>query len=82
MERKRWWYTPAQGVQSWIDEKQWYDYDSDSCSAAPPDSCGHFTQVVWKDTTLLGCAWASGGGSDYLVCNYYPPGNYTGQKPY
>lgn len=75
-------WTAAEGVQDWISEKQWYDYASNSCSATPPNSCGHYTQVIWKNTTLVGCAWVSGGGSDYLVCNYYPAGNVQGERPY
>jgi hypothetical protein len=39
---------------------------------------GHFTQVVWRDTTKVGCATVDCRGSTlqmwYTVCNYYPPG--------
>lgn len=38
---------------------------------------GHATQILWKDTTELGCAMAAceRGGNRYntLVCNYNPP---------
>ena len=43
---------------------------------------GHYTQMIWKSTTKVGCALASNGKMDYLVCRYSPQGNYTGQKPY
>ena len=42
---------------------------------------GHFTQLVWQNTTKLGCgakACEEGGGDApgwYLVCEYDPPGN-------
>ena len=36
---------------------------------------GHYSQIVWRDTTRVGCAIATGGGRDYLVCRYSPPGN-------
>jgi len=47
----------------------------------------HFTQVVWKSTTLLGCGVAqcddifepSYGKATYYVCLYNPPGNVIGQ---
>jgi hypothetical protein len=41
---------------------------------------GHFSQVVWKGTTAIGCGSAPCGpgtsiGSGYFVaCMYYPPG--------
>jgi len=42
---------------------------------------GHFTQVVWKSSTQVGCAVAgpSKSGWFYVGCNYTPPGNYQGQ---
>jgi uncharacterized protein YkwD len=43
---------------------------------------GHYTQIVWKNTTEVGCALTQGGRNNYLVCQYNPPGNFQGQKPY
>jgi pathogenesis-related protein 1 len=73
-------------VDSWVGEKKDYDYASNSCSGV----CGHYTQVVWAKSLRLGCAVKScsgggpfGGGSwELWVCNYDPPGNFVGQKPY
>ncbi|MBW2525289.1 MAG: SCP-like extracellular [Deltaproteobacteria bacterium] len=46
-------------------------------------TCGHYTQIVWRNTTQLGCAKANCPGSGQIwVCNYNPPGNYLGQMPY
>ena len=42
----------------------------------------HYTQVVWRGTTAVGCAMASDLANDYLVCRYSPPGNVTGQRAY
>jgi len=39
----------------------------------------HYTQVIWPTTQRIGCALASGRGSDYLVCRYSPKGNVDGR---
>jgi hypothetical protein len=71
-------------VRSWADERPDYNYDQNSC---PSDKqCGHYTQIVWSSTQRLGCGRASRttGGLNHViwVCNYAPPGNFTGQRPY
>jgi len=44
----------------------------------------HWTQVVWKDTTEVGCAVSQCNNifddlATYYVCFYNPPGNVVGQ---
>ncbi|EEA23237.1 hypothetical protein TMatcc_002096 [Talaromyces marneffei ATCC 18224] len=52
------------------------------------ENWGHFSQIVWLDTTTVGCATvtcsplAESGSSmslPFTVCNYYPAGNYGGE---
>lgn len=63
----------------WYMEIQKYDYNKPGFSMAT----GHFTQVVWKSSKRIGCAWntnacKSNGVNFYnLVCEYDPPGNYA-----
>jgi hypothetical protein len=40
---------------------------------------GHFSQVVWVESTELGVGVAkSKTGQIFVVCNYNPPGNFVG----
>uniref|UniRef100_A0A0D9WV60 SCP domain-containing protein n=1 Tax=Leersia perrieri TaxID=77586 RepID=A0A0D9WV60_9ORYZ len=77
-------WTAGDAVAAWVNEKQWYDHDSNSCSAPEGNSCLHYTQVVWRDSTAIGCARVVCDGDDgvFITCNYSPPGNYVGQPPY
>ena len=72
-------------VKSWYDEVKLYNYSSPGFSLAT----GHFTQVVWKSSTKLGCGTAKGTktlngttfNAFYVVCHYLPAGNVQGQFP-
>jgi uncharacterized protein YkwD len=70
--------SPAQVVDAWAEESRNYDYTSNRCSGV----CGHYTQIVWRDTKEVGCAVARGRGREVWVCNYDPPGNWAGRRPY
>ncbi|KAJ2943965.1 hypothetical protein O0L34_g8287 [Tuta absoluta] len=62
--------------------EKWYSEINDYSFGREPEvlSCGHFTQIVWVETKELGIGSAkSKSGKLYVVANYYPPGNYSGQ---
>lgn len=40
----------------------------------------HYTQMVWRGTSRVGCALEQGRNWDFLVCRYSPPGNVLGQR--
>ncbi|CAF1080630.1 unnamed protein product [Brachionus calyciflorus] len=58
----------------WYNEVKFYNYNNGGFSM----QTGHFTQVVWKSTTRLGCGLAISGNRAVGVCNYSPPGNVVG----
>ncbi|KAK2160994.1 hypothetical protein NP493_1614g00011 [Ridgeia piscesae] len=77
------------GLNAWWNEKDEYSYDSNSCETGK--QCGHYTQMAWAESNKVGCGYALNcpvGNSTkytrsfYLVCNYSPPGNWVGHKPY
>ncbi|ERN09638.1 hypothetical protein AMTRI_Chr08g202500 [Amborella trichopoda] len=74
-------FSAADAVNAWVNEKADYDYNSNTCAAGK--QCGHYTQVVWRNSVRLGCAKVRcNNGGIFITCNYNPPGNFIGQKPY
>jgi pathogenesis-related protein 1 len=73
---------PEKPVDSWGGEKRDYDYAKNRC--APGKMCGHYTQMVWKTSTQVGCARAvcEDSQEQVWVCQYQPAGNVVGRKPY
>ena len=68
----------AQVVDAWAAESRNYDHASNKCHGV----CGHYTQIIWSDTKEVGCAVARSGGREVWVCEYDPPGNWVGKRPY
>ena len=75
-------YSHSEMAQLWVDEKRHFvnrptpDFSTTGNFA----DVGHYTQIIWPDTTQLGCAIASDREFDYLVCRYTAPGNVMGQR--
>lgn len=73
--------TISVAIKEWYNEKKNYSYQR----AQFNHGTGHFTQIVWKASTKLGCALVpcngkNGTPGNYLVCEYNPPGNVLGRK--
>jgi len=78
-------YSPQQMVHGWSEEKAYFRVGLFPHVLDTPQSShvvGHYTQMIWKSTTAVGCALAVGGGWDVLVCRYSPAGNIIGEAPY
>nr|XP_031849264.1 venom allergen 5-like isoform X2 [Nomia melanderi] len=69
-----------QRISDWFKEVQHY-------RSGYSDETGHYTQLVWADTFLLGCGYSfyydpARGYMKNYVCNYGPSGNVLGYQPY
>jgi len=73
--------TASDAVSAWASERAKYDEASNTCTGV----CGHYTQIVWRATTMVGCAKTTCAGLRFpstIVCNYGPGGNISGERPY
>ena len=71
--------TGADAVDGWYDEIKDYDF-SKGCSKND-EAVGHFTQLVWKESTQLGMGVARNSQNQvFVVANYHPGGNYYGKE--
>lgn len=62
-------------VKMWYDEIAHYKFPDGGFS---PET-GHFTQVVWRGTSQLGCGRSLCKTMEIWVCEYDRPGNWEGQ---
>jgi len=73
----------SDATTSWYGEEANYNYATGQSDGGV---IGHFTQMVWKTSTRIGCGAKldctnrfSGFTNSAIVCRYAPPGNYVGQ---
>jgi pathogenesis-related protein 1 len=71
----------ADVVAAWAAEATNYDHEKNAC-IDPKLRCNHYTQIVWRNSSHLGCGTARDAQRDIWVCDYDPPGNDIGEKPY
>lgn len=70
-------YTVEGAIDAWYSEGKLYDYKHGGDGVY-----NHFTQLIWNSSTSLGCAtsFCNNVWGNYIVCEYYPPGNVIGQS--
>jgi pathogenesis-related protein 1 len=79
---------PSAVVGLWASEGPCWTYGriqvDDACSlSCGNSSCYHYTQLVWRNTALVGCGFAEcSNGAEIWCCSYDPQGNIIGQYPY
>lgn len=76
-------YPIGDAVQSWAGERKYYNQRSGQCQGG---TCGHYTQLVWRATTQVGCGIATCPAGAFTAtvwaCNYFPAGNFVGERAY
>jgi pathogenesis-related protein 1 len=73
-------YRAVHAAKAWEGERPLYT--GGVLTRANWKPAGHYTQMVWRNTARLGCGESQCKGMLMVVCNYDPPGNYIGEKPY
>jgi pathogenesis-related protein 1 len=76
--------TPTRVVGNWLEERACYQYGplGHPAECSCPGGCGHYTQIVWRSSTQVGCGVATCGGQEIWTCQYAPAGNMVGDAPY
>lgn len=76
-------YAPEDMVDLWIQEKSHFVmgvFPNNSRTGRVQD-VSHYTQLIWRDTTEVGCGISEGAVEEIVVCRYRGPGNVIGNRP-
>lgn len=77
-------YTPEDMVGLWIDERRAFRNQPvpNASITGEFEDVGHYTQLIWRTTTEVGCAIRTTGDDEILVCRYMEGGNVMGEKSF
>lgn len=77
-------FAPEAMIGTFIEERRFFKPGAfpDVSQTGNWQDVGHYTQVVWRDTREVGCAVARNARDDFLVCRYWPAGNWMGEQAY
>jgi hypothetical protein len=72
----------TRAITAWYGTITLYDFKKPEFSA----KSGHSSQLLWKSSTMIGCAMqlcqetpGNTGVYNFVVCSYFPPGNIAGK---
>jgi len=77
--------TIEQYVDGWAEEEQYFIKGKnfpDCSNTGNWLDVAHYTQMVWKKTTEVGCGLGTGSRKEYFVCQYTVKGNINGEPVY
>lgn len=80
----RGYYAPEAMVGLWAAERRYYKpglFPRNSITGRL-EQVGHYTQLMWRSSRMVGCAIARGRRDDFLVCRYSEGGNVIGERPF
>lgn len=73
-------FSPTAAIDDWGSEIKYFKPKKTFSNAQM--KAGHYTQMVWRNTSEVGCAAYRCGKEILVVCNYNPAGNWLGEYPY
>jgi pathogenesis-related protein 1 len=74
-------FEPVRASLNWYEEKPLFEKNNFRFNHQV--DMGHYTQMIWANTTHVGAGYAQcPSGAIIVVANYDPPGNYIGSSPF
>jgi pathogenesis-related protein 1 len=74
-------FDATEASKNWYSEKK--DFVYGPITPSNYGRVGHYTQMMWRNTTDVGIGMAQcKSGAYIIVANYSPRGNYINEKPY
>jgi hypothetical protein len=74
-------FTPEQMVSTWTAERRFFRAGvfPDVSTTGNWLDVSHYTTMIWRATTRVGCAIHRTPDWEFLICRYSPPGNIDGR---
>jgi len=75
-------YAPESMIALWVSEKRHFTSGTfpENSRTGHVQDVSHYTQLIWKNTTHVGCGVSDSGAEEILVCRYRTAGNVYGEE--